>query len=77
MIEIRTVLMTKDGMIGVIGLATSTDHSQVARLDLREGQPVSSEFDSPEQATRGFLNMIKASRRNGWTVLYDGQPLLG
>ncbi len=75
--DIRTVVMIKDGMIGVIGLATSADRSQVARLDLREGQPVSSEFESPESASVGFRNMIKTSRRNGWNVLYDGQPLYG
>lgn len=75
--DIRTVLMTKDGMIGVIGLATSSEHSQVARIDLREAQPVSSEFDSPEKAAVGFQNMLRASRRNGWSILYDGEPLFG
>lgn len=64
-------------MIGAIGLVVSAEQSQVARLDLREGQPVSSEFDSPEQAARGFRNMIRSSVRNGWSVLYDGEPLFG
>ncbi|MEJ7714062.1 MAG: hypothetical protein WKF84_30495 [Pyrinomonadaceae bacterium] len=63
--DIRTVLMVKDGMIGVIGLATSSEHSQVARIDLRESQPVSSEFDSPEKAAAGFQNMLRTSRKNG------------
>ena len=75
--EIRTVLMTKDGIIGAIGLALSGEQAQVARLDLREGQPVSSEFDSPEQAVKGFSNMLRTSKRNGWSVLYDGHPLFG
>ena len=75
--KIRTVLMIKGEVLGVIGLATSPEHSQVARLDLREGRPVSSEFDDPQRASIGFANMIRTSRRNGWEVVYDGQPLHG
>ena len=64
MMEIRTVLMTKDGIMGAIGLALSEEQAQVARLDLREGQPVSSEFDTPELAVKGFRNMLRTSKRH-------------
>lgn len=75
--EIRTALMLKGELIGVIGLVTSEEFAQVGRFDPRTGEPRTSRWDDSRKARRGFKNMLRSSVENGWEVFYDGQPLVG
>lgn len=74
---LRTAIMEKDALLGVVGLAVSTGFAQVGRFDPRTGEPLTSRWDDHNKARRGFRNMLRSSRANGWNVLYDGPPLLG
>jgi hypothetical protein len=75
--RVRTAVMIKDDEIGIIGLVTSTYHSQVGRFDPRSGSPLTSRWDDSKKAKRGFRNMLRSSVENGWEIIYDGEPLVG
>lgn len=76
-LSIRTAILAKDELLGIIGLAVAEQFAQVGRFDPRTGEPHTSRWDSGREARRGFRNMLESSRENGWDVLYDGPPLLG
>ncbi|HEY0543814.1 MAG TPA: hypothetical protein VGC91_00320 [Pyrinomonadaceae bacterium] len=76
-LSIRTAIMSKDELLGIIGLAVAEQFAQVGRFDPRTGEPHTSRWNSRREARRGFRNMLEASRENGWDVLYDGPPLVG
>lgn len=75
--HLRTIIMTKPGMIGAIGLYFDEHTAQVSRIDLREDGHTTSIFDSPQLAINGFANMIRVSQANGWRKFYDGSPNYG
>lgn len=76
-LTIRTAIMSKDELLGIIGLAVAEQFAQVGRFDPRTGEPHTSRWDNHKEARRGFRNMLATSRENGWDVLYDGPPLIG
>lgn len=76
-LNLRTAIMVKDDLLGVIGLAVSPQFSQVGRYDPRTGEPHTSRWDDHHKARRGFKNMLRSSVGNGWEIIYDGQPLFG
>jgi hypothetical protein len=76
-VNLRTAIMVKDDLLGVIGLALSDQFAQVARIDPRTGTPNTSRWDDRGKARRGFKNMLNSSMENGWEIVYDGQPLFG
>jgi hypothetical protein len=76
-LTIRTAIMEKDALIGIVGLAYSTGFAQVGRFDPRTGEPLTSRWEDQNKARRGFRNMLRASQENGWDVVYDGPPLMG
>ena len=76
-LTIRTAIMEKDSLLGVVGLALAARFAQVGRFDPRSGEPLTSRWEDHNKARRGFRNMLRSSRANGWEVVYDGPPLLG
>jgi hypothetical protein len=76
-LTIRTAILEKDALIGIVGLAVSAEFAQVGRFDPRTGEPQTSRWDDHNKARRGFRNMVRASLANGWEVIYDGPPLVG
>lgn len=76
-LTIRTAIMEKDALLGIVGLALSAGFAQVGRFDPRSGEPLTSRWEDQNKARRGFRNMLRASRANGWEVIYDGPPLIG
>lgn len=73
----RTVLLTKDGMLGIFGLAEVGDKIRVASNEPRLDVPSVHEFETLTAAEAVFDDRLRATRRNGWQVFYDGPPLLG
>jgi hypothetical protein len=73
----RTAVMVKNDSLGVIGLALAEEFAQVGRFDQRTNEPHTSRWDDHREARKGFRNMLRASLKNGWDVIYDGPPLLG
>jgi len=76
-LTIRTAIMEKDSLLGVVGLALAARFAQVGRFDPRSGEPLTSRWEDHNKARRGFRNMLRSSRANGWEVVYDGPPLMG
>jgi hypothetical protein len=74
---LRTVLLVKNEMVAVLGLKTSAESGMITRADPRQEMPSAQAYDDPEAAARWFNRSLATSRKNGWSVIYDGQPLLG
>jgi hypothetical protein len=74
---LRTVLLVKNEMVAVLGLKTSAESGMITRADPRQEMPSAQAYDDPEAAARWFKRSLATSRKNGWSVIYDGQPLMG
>ncbi|MGB9180990.1 MAG: hypothetical protein WCB68_17290 [Pyrinomonadaceae bacterium] len=75
--EVRTVLMTKNDMLALLGLKTSTQRGLIVRIDPRQPLPSAKSYEDAAAATRWFNKSLHTSRKNGWGILYDGPPLFG
>ena len=75
--EVRTAILSKNEMLALIGLKTSDEGGLIVRVDPRETKPAAQTYDDAEAATKWFNRSLASSRRNGWRVLYDGDPLYG
>lgn len=73
----RTAILEKDTLLGIVGIVISSEFAQVGRFDPRTGEPLTSRWDDQNKARRGFRNMLRSSRANGWDIVYDGPPLVG
>jgi len=76
-VDVRTVLMMKNEMVALLGLKTSARGGLIIRVDPRESRPAAQTYDDATQALKWFNRSLASSKRNGWDVLYDGEPLYG
>ena len=76
-VNIRTVLLVKNDMLALLGLKTSEQKGLIFRCDPRQDTPSARAYDDPAAATMWFKRSLSTSVKNGWSVLYDGEPLLG
>jgi hypothetical protein len=76
-LDMRTVVMAKEEMIALLGLKTSQKGGLIVRVDPRENHPAAQTYDDPAAASLWFNRSLSSSRRNGWQVIYDGEPLFG
>jgi hypothetical protein len=74
---VRTVLLVKDDLLALLGLKTSRSGGLIVRIDPRQPLPVAQKYGDVAAATRWFKRSLMTSKRNGWTVIHDGQPLYG
>jgi hypothetical protein len=49
----------------------------ICRVDPRENNPAVQLYDDPTAALEWFTKSLRTSRKNGWTIVYDGLPLHG
>ena len=75
--EVRTVVMSKNEMVALLGLKKSTQGGLIVRVDPREEKPAAQVYEDASTATRWFNRSIATSRKNGWSIVYDGTPLFG
>ena len=75
--EVRTVLLAKNDMLALLGLKRSADAAIIVRVDPRQSIPAAQRYDDAEAATKWFNRSLATSRKNGWEVIFDGQPLFG
>jgi hypothetical protein len=75
--NVRTVVLTKEDMIALLGVKTTDEGGLICRVDPREENPAVQIYDDPESALRWFRRSLKTSKKNGWEVVYDGLPLVG
>jgi hypothetical protein len=76
-ILIRTTILTKNDMIGLLSLKTAPFGGAICRVDPREAKPAIQVYSDPEQAEECFIRSLKTTRENGWKIVYDGLPLHG
>ena len=75
--NVRTVVLFKNDMLALLGLKTSEHKGLIIRTDPREELPTAQSYDDPAAATKWFKRSLASSKRNGWSVIYDGTPLVG
>jgi len=75
--DLRTAVLTKDGMLALLSLKTTPSGGQVTRSDPREPLPTARRYDDSEEALKWFGRSLSTSEKNGWSVVYDGEPLFG
>ncbi|HEV2764477.1 MAG TPA: hypothetical protein VGV38_15970 [Pyrinomonadaceae bacterium] len=76
-IDVRTAVLTKNGMVALLSLKTTATGGQIVRVDPRQPLPSAQSYDDEESASRWFRQSLATSRRNGWLVAYEGEPLFG
>jgi hypothetical protein len=76
-VEMRTVVMTKNDMLALLGLKKSEQGGLIVRVDPREEKPAAQVYDDADAATKWFNKSVATSRKNGWSIVYDGTPLFG
>ncbi len=74
---VRTAVLTKADMLALLSLKTSDEGGQIVRFDPRESLPSMQCYESEGEALKWFRRSLATSRRNGWSVVYDGEPLVG
>lgn len=75
--DIQTAVLSKNGMLALLTLKTGESGGQIVRFDPREPLPTAQRYDDEEEAARWFRRSLASSLKNGWTVVYDGEPLFG
>jgi hypothetical protein len=75
--EFRAALLAKQEMIALISLRTVAGGGRIVRIDPRQAMPAAKSYEDPAEAERWFRRSLVTSQRNGWRVVYDGEPLFG
>ena len=75
--DVETAVLSKNGMLALLTLKTNESGGQIVRFDPREALPTAQRYDDEAEAARWFRRSLATSLRNGWTVVYDGEPLFG
>ena len=76
-LTLRTVLLMKNDMLALLSIKTSPERGVIVRVDPRQPVPAAKEYEDVESALRWFNRSLATSKRNGWCVVYDGEPLFG
>lgn len=76
-INMRTAVLTKNNLIALLCIKTAGKGGAICRVDPREDRPSVQLYDDPEKAVEWFTKSLNTSRKNGWSVVYDGLPLQG
>ena len=76
-IEMRTAVMQKNDMIALLCIKTATAGAAICRVDPREERPAVQIYDDADAAVDWFNRSLRTSKKNGWSIVYDGLPLQG
>src|SRR5438045_5997824 len=76
-VEMRTAVMQKNSMIALLCIKTASAGAAICRVDPREERPAVQIYDDAAAAVEWFTKSLKTSRKNGWSVIYDGLALQG
>ena len=75
--EVRTVLLAKNEMLALLGLKKTAEAGIIVRVDPRQPLPSAQRYEDIESAIEWFNRSLATSRKNGWEVIFDGEPLYG
>jgi hypothetical protein len=76
-VEMRTAVMRKNDMIALLCIKTASAGAAICRVDPREERPAVQIYDDASAAIEWFTRSLRTSKKNGWSVVYDGLPLQG
>lgn len=76
-VAMRTAVMQKNDMIALLCIKTASAGAAICRVDPREDRPAVQIYDDADAAVEWFTRSLSTSRKNGWSVIYDGLPLQG
>jgi hypothetical protein len=76
-VAVRTAVMQKNEMIALLCIKTAPAGAAICRVDPREDHPAVQIYDDADAAVEWFTKSLRTSRKNGWSVIYDGLPLQG
>src|SRR5687768_10274282 len=76
-ILVRTAVLQKNNMVALLCIKSATAGAAICRVDPREANPAVQIYDDPTAALEWFAKSLRTSRKNGWTIVYDGLPLQG
>ncbi len=76
-VAMRTAVMQKNDMIALLCIKTASAGAAICRVDPREERPAVQIYDDPNAAVEWFTRSLRTSKKNGWSVIYDGLPLQG
>ena len=74
---VRTAVLRKNDMLALLSLKAAPDGGQLVRYDPRQSLPSLRRYESEEEARKWYARSLATSRKNGWSVVYDGAPLVG
>jgi len=74
---VRTAVLQKNDMLALLSLKAAPDGGQLVRYDPRQSLPSLRRYETEEEARRWYARSLATSRKNGWSVVYDGAPLIG
>ena len=74
---VRTAVLQKNDMLALLSLKAAPDGGQLVRYDPRQNLPSLRRYETEEEARRWYARSLATSRKNGWSVVYDGAPLIG
>lgn len=75
--EVRTAVMQKNDLLAILSLRISAEGGRIVRVDPRQRVPSAQTYEDADAATHWFNRSLATSRRNGWNVVYDGEPSFG
>src|SRR5688572_18443376 len=75
--QVRTVVLSKKGMLALLSLKVSAQGGTIVRVDPRQSAPTAQTYEDGEAAARSFQRSLATSKENLWQVVYDGEPLFG
>ena len=76
-VEMRTAVMQKNNMIALLCIKTASAGAAICRVDPREERPAVQIYDDASAAVEWFTRSLRTSKKNGWSLIYDGLPLQG
>ena len=74
---VRTAVLLKNDMLALLSLKAGDAGSQIVRFDPREQMPSLQRYESETEALKWYTRSLATSRKNGWAVVYDGEPMIG
>lgn len=75
--EVRTVVLAKNDMLALLSLKKSDEAGVIVRIDPRQPAPAAQRYDDAAAAVKWFNRSLATSKKNGWEIVFDGQPLYG
>ncbi len=77
-LEVQTAVMTKNEMVALLSLKLGNSGGGIiVRVDPRQPLPAAQTYQDADAAAAWFNRSLATSKRNGWHIVYLGEPLVG